>query len=96
MKPTNISFLFFEDILPRTKVMGENTKSCNYKSLIANTKSCDAMVMNNSLNNTACYQWLCQALQPSTAVENGRYCVHVLVHQFGNIFACIDKWGEVP
>ena len=63
MKSTNISFLFFEDILPRTKVMKENTKSSNYKSLIANTKvlclGCDAI--------TCCgddqYN---QALQPST------------------------------
>ncbi len=41
MKSTNISFLFFEDILPRTKVMEENTKSSNYKPLISNTKSSD-------------------------------------------------------
>ena len=41
MKSTIVSFLFDEDILPRTKVMEENTKSSNYKPLISNTKSCD-------------------------------------------------------
>ncbi len=66
MKSTNVSFLFCEDILPRTKVMKENMKSSNYKSLIANTKSCDATVMNNAA-------YCVQALQPSTASGNGRY-----------------------
>ncbi len=41
MKSTNISFLFDEDILNRTNVMGQNTKSSNYKSLISNTTACD-------------------------------------------------------